>query len=66
MGMRVRIGACRDRADGDSLTPWAVGRVVLSGNVYEGLIRLGGSQATSVEGHRHRERPACHVAQLRP
>src|SRR5256714_10557768 len=24
------------------------------------------SQATSVEGHRHRERPACHVAQLRP
>src|SRR5262249_8359341 len=24
------------------------------------------SQATSVEGHRHRERPACHLAQLRP
>src|SRR5256886_7524617 len=23
------------------------------------------SQATSVEGHRHRERPACHLAQLR-
>src|SRR5262249_38899489 len=24
------------------------------------------SQAASVEGHRHRERPACHLAQLRP
>jgi transposase len=24
------------------------------------------SQAASIEGHRHRERPACYVAQLRP
>src|SRR5262245_24411281 len=24
------------------------------------------SQAAAVEGHRHRERPACHLAQLRP